>query len=250
MKKRMLESLYGFLYADSLATGYWGERSSLLLAGLNSFSYLSAYSLMKNLDRAWRQGIYSVQGQAYDFDPVLVGALERFERGVHPLACGSRGRIHNSPSALMRAWPLSIYAIRVFNLKRDQEEAEAFVRKFVSTSHNHETSLWLASLYSRLLWNLLKEGDKESLLPILVELDQLGEDGEGLVELMRACLKALVKANSFEEALELTGNNKDIQVLVGSLASLVFEDRPEDFYHIYRIKEIRSLALGAWLSIR
>lgn len=250
MKKKMLESLYGFVYADSLATGCWGERSSLLLAGLDSFSYLSAYSLMKNLDRAWRHGAYTCKDQPCDFDPVLVKALEGFERGVHPMECGMRGRIHNSPSALMRAWPLSIYALKVFNLKRDQEEAEVFVRRYLSTSHAHETSLWLASLYSRLLWDLLEKPKTKPLLEALKELEGFEGAGEDLVELMKDSLKALIRAESFEEALKLAGSNRDVQVIVGSLASLIFQDRPEDFYHIYKLKEIRGLALGAWLSIR
>lgn len=242
MKNRLVDSLLGYIYGESLDRDVRGASSSLILAGLDSFSYLSSYSLMKNLVKA-QEGDY---GPIWQEDPVLDQALASFKRGVHPDDTGKKARDKRSPLIFARTWPLAIYSIKAFNLKREKKEAEDFVMRKLSSSHRDPTSLYLAGLYSQLIWGLLRGEDRSLIDKIYKKSRDFQESYTDRV--FNQALEILMREESLRAAYRASQDSL-VRALVGSLGVFIYEDRPQDFYQINEIKEIRSLALSAWLSI-
>lgn len=244
VKKRIVKSLYGLVEGELAA----GEKSSsslypYILAGLESFSYLSGFSLMKKLED------YS---KDFCFDGATRRALQAFREGVHPEACGSYW--NNGSQGLYRVWPLAVYCIKKFDLRRDRNRALELTRRMLAISHRDEVSLALSRIYSQLLWQGFRgeELDIEGARAILDKLSsepRLRRVNLAGLELFSRVLDILEEAPSYEKGLKLALSDRENRALraglVGSL--LVFIYDREDFVIDSKIKkEITSGLLRAW----
>lgn len=247
MKERILRSLLAMVQGE-LSGGLAPADSHYpyLLAGLESFSYLSGYSLLKNLD--------SYSG-VYRLDAPTRRALVSFREGVYPEACGNYWA--SGKEGLYRAWPLAVYAIKNFDLRRNEKGALAFVSRMVSITHRDEGSLALGNLYSQLLWQLLYKNQELDIKKARLDLERalhrepaILRVNRELVEFYWGILEVLEGAGSYddaiERALEIERDGPLRAGLVGSLAGPIF--KKEDFKFDEKFeKEIRARFLRAWL---
>jgi ADP-ribosylglycohydrolase len=285
MKRKVLRSLMCLVQGDSLGLSYqnkpldgamvqeglWSDDTSMVLASLDAFSYLNGFSMMKNFISWMDEGTYTPRGYSLGMGKTTKEALERFKRGVHPFACGGKEEWSNGNSALVRTWPLAIYAMKKFDLRKEREKALAFIEKMVACTHGHPRSLLVSRIYSELLWDLFKEGTPQQLRKSLDRLHRVYsehpqwiymenalagnyQNGDYIVDTYASMVDILLCADSFERAVELAirmgGDSSTRAALVGSLAGLIYTDQPQGWMEIEKIEEIERLALTAWLKIQ
>lgn len=284
MKRKVLRSLFCLVQGDSLGLSYqgkawgepilqeglWSDDSSMVLASLDAFSYLNGFSMMKNFEAWMDEGAYTPRGYTLGMGKTTKEAILRFKRGVHPFACGAKEEGSNGNSALVRTWPLAVYAMKKFDLRKDKEKALSFIETMVGCTHAHPRSLLISRIYSELLWDLFKEGTREQLKKSLDRLHRaygehpqwvylegaLGghyQNSDYIVDTYASMVDILLDAHSFEEAIKLAlsmgGDTSSRAALVGSLAGLIYKDQPLGWMNIEKIEEIETRALTAWLNI-
>ncbi|HZK10457.1 MAG TPA: ADP-ribosylglycohydrolase family protein [Clostridia bacterium] len=284
MKRKVLRSLFCLIQGDSLGftkeknqkddlliqEGLWSDNTAMVIASLDAFSYFNGFSMMKNFVDIAEEGIYTARGYSLGMSETTKEALRRFQRGVHPFACGGKKDSDNDNDALVRTWPLALYAMKKFDIGKEKEKALDFIDKMVACTHAHPRSLLLSRLYSELLWDLLKEGTSDQLRKsahrikrgyaehpewIYMEKALSGsyKNGSEGIDTFASMLDVLLCAGSFERAIRLAlkmgGDTSSRAALVGSLAGLIYPDQPEDWMNIEKKEEIKSQLLGAWLKI-
>ena len=92
--------------------GTWSDDTSMTLCLLESIVRLGRIDYKDIMDNfvSWlRRAEFTATGITFDVGIASQAAIQRYEQGTPPLACGGNGEYDNGNGSLMRIAPLAIY---------------------------------------------------------------------------------------------------------------------------------------------
>ncbi|WP_164506846.1 ADP-ribosylglycohydrolase family protein [Lapidilactobacillus bayanensis] len=144
-------------------TGTWSDDTTMslcLMANLTEQGDLTDL-MMRFVDWA-RHGAYTPFGTCFDIGLGTTEAIQRFESGIAPEACGGRGKMDNGNGAIMRLAPL------VFDLLAIAEPQVRFAKiaAYTKLTHGHPRAIVGSIIYLEILREILLGHDFPTSLQI------------------------------------------------------------------------------------
>lgn len=253
----------GFCRAHStVAEGTWSDDGAQALCLLNSLLSCGAFNLDDFSDRllAWYQdGMWAVDGVVFDVGIQTSAALEAYQSGMAPKACGRLRPDGKGNGALMRVLPLALW----HNGTDEELVRDAHAQCLITHGNpcNHVCCALYCLVARFLFCELTFTSAVEKAVGVLrdiyreqpsyaAELEwsvrpDLPWEGNGsgyVVDCLRSAFMIMERAADYEEAVKqavLLGDDTDTTACVtGGLAGIVFgfDAIPNRWYHALRGK--------------
>ena len=141
--------------------GCWSDDTSMSLAALDSLSSgkLDWDEIMDNFGQWYYHDAYTPTGELFDAGNTCSVAISNYvSNGKSHRNCGLKGETANGNGSLMRIHPFALYLFSKGNLRI------ATIHKASALTHAHKRSQIACGIYSFVLWALLNNPTKESIL--------------------------------------------------------------------------------------
>lgn len=149
--------------------GTWSDDTSMTLATLDSLcDGVNEDDLMRRFCKWKNENAYTATGEVFDMGITTHDALVRFENGMSPLECGSRGEQDNGNGALMRILPAALYCKYQMAGKPLCEQMEV-IHRISALTHAHPRSEMGCGIYAIILMHLADAPVLEEIFPALCE---------------------------------------------------------------------------------
>lgn len=172
--------------------GTWSDDTSMALATLDSLAKdIIDYDDIMTKFCSWiNDAKYTPAGLVFDIGRATMKSLMNYMRGVaEAIDCGQKSEIDNGNGSLMRIHPVSLYlAIKDIPL----EEKIEILHNVSSLTHGHIRSKIACGIYSFILWELLKEPTKESILVALQKAKEFYNENPELTHYNRLFDKTFI----------------------------------------------------------
>ncbi len=144
--------------------GSWSDDTSMSLAALDSLALgkIDYDEIMRGFDAWLSCGEYTPTGEVFDVGGTCRDAIHRYRStGCDATAAGADTVYSNGNGSLMRIHPFALYLY----YKGNADEAYMdVIHKASAMTHAHERSLIACGIYAFVLWELLDNPDKSSVI--------------------------------------------------------------------------------------
>lgn len=145
--------------------GCWSDDTSMSLATLDSLKKdkIDYDDIMDNFVAWCSRDEYTPTGEMFDIGRTCLTAIRNYLRtdGKPALDCGLSEEHSNGNGSLMRIHPMVLY---LYYKGYDIEDAIEIIHNTSSITHAHMRSKMACGIYTCILWELLKEPSKASVL--------------------------------------------------------------------------------------
>lgn len=145
--------------------GCWSDDTSMSLATLDSLKdgNIDYELIMQNFVRWFTEDEYTPTGEMFDIGKTCMSAIRNYltSDGKPSLECGLKDERSNGNGSLMRIHPMAFY---LHYKKIPYEEAIEIIHNTSSITHAHPISKIACGIYSSVLWSLLENPCKESII--------------------------------------------------------------------------------------
>ena len=159
--------------------GCWSDDTSMSLATLDSISSgnVDLDDIMQNFGKWYYKDAYTPTGEMFDVGNTCSFAIENYVVGQKSvLECGLTEERANGNGSLMRIHPICLY---LYCKKVPTDEAIDIIHKVSALTHAHQKSQMACGIYAYLLWELLENPSKSSVVKGLNKARRkYGCDGE------------------------------------------------------------------------
>lgn len=141
--------------------GCWSDDTSMSLAALDSLASgkLDWDEIMKNFGKWYYHDEYTPTGELFDIGNTCSMAITNYFRcGKTHRNCGLKEASSNGNGSLMRIHPFALYLFFKGNLRIST------IHKSSALTHAHKRSQMACGIYSFVLWSLLNDPRKESVI--------------------------------------------------------------------------------------
>lgn len=247
--------------------GTWSDDTSLTLAALDCLCNGLDYGTIMNAFNDWdKYAEYTATDVVFDMGIATSEALRRFARGTIPLECGGIGERDNGNGSLMRIIPFALYAYYKYD---DMDTRMKIIHNASALTHAHMRSKVGCGIYAFIIFNLLKNADKQSVYNGLIESydyyskdkktkeelykysdifdnslkDKNDEDIKSsgyVVDTLTAALWCVLKTDSYSEcvlkAVNLGDDTDTVAAVTGGLAGLIYglESIPQNWIEVLK----------------
>ena len=241
----------------NMPKGTWSDDTSMSLATLDSLASGVDYNdIMIGFCDWFDAAEYTPAGVVFDVGRGTMKSLMMYMRGeAEAINCGQKSELDNGNGSLMRIHPVALY---LANKEISVEEKIEIIHNVSSLTHAHIRSKIACGIYAFVLWELLKEPIKESVLVglhkakefynneqelshysrlfektfIVTKRDMIKSNGY-VVDTLEASLWCLLTTSSYKDcvlkAVNLGGDTDTVAAIAGGLAGAVYgyDDIPE-----------------------
>ena len=276
--------------------GSWSDDTSMSLAALDSLAKgkLDLFDIMLNFVKWLENGEYTPTGKSFDVGRTCLNAIRNFHRNCYTNAgeyilpsdfditeCGEKGELSNGNGSLMRINPFILWARFKSGERVDIEE---LVEQASKITHAHERSVLACKIYAILMYYLIAEQSRGSLLFALDDIycrycdekeyshfarifdenfanltvDEIKSTGY-VVDSLEAAIWCLLNTDNYKDcvlkAVNLGGDTDTIAAIAGGLAGLMYgyESIPEEWLDTLikreEIEELCERAERVWRAI-
>ena len=144
--------------------GTWSDDTSMSLATLDSLKSgeVDYEEIMQNFLAWLADDKYTSTGKSFDVGKTCLSSIRRYAKGgTSALECGEKGEYSNGNGSLMRIHPVALYA---FVRGIPEERGIEIIHNVSSLTHAHERSKIACGIYAFILWELLKNPQKSSVV--------------------------------------------------------------------------------------
>ncbi len=148
--------------------GAWSDDTSMSVAALDVIANgeLRYEEIMQNFVKWCDEGAFTPTGEMFDIGGTCRRAIQHFTWGASPLACGLAGPYDNGNGSLMRIHP---FVLMAYFCRALRDVWEPLVTNASSLTHAHERSVLACKIYAQILFSLMDDPSKESVLNALKE---------------------------------------------------------------------------------
>ena len=152
----------------AVPAGAWSDDTSMSLAALDVIAdgELRYAEIMNNFVKWCNTGSYTPTGMMFDIGGTCRRAICNYMDTKEPLACGLSGVYENGNGSLMRIHP---FALMAYYRKMLRDVWEVVIENASSLTHAHERSVLACKIYALILFALLENPSKESVVSALAE---------------------------------------------------------------------------------
>lgn len=144
--------------------GTWSDDTSMTLATLDSLSCGIDYNdIMEKFCEWYKNNKYTATGVLFDIGTTTQHALSSYITGINPLQCGCNRESDNGNGSLMRIIPAALYA-EYYMENSSADEKILFIHNISALTHAHDRSKVGCGIYAFIVWELIKENSKDSIL--------------------------------------------------------------------------------------
>ena len=261
--------------------GSWSDDTSMSLCALDSLSKSSIdyKDIMNNFIKWLSNNDYTPTGEAFDIGRTCLKSIIIYSQTKDIETCGRAAEHSNGNGSLMRMHPMSLYLYMRKDMTMD--EKIDVIHKTSALTHAHERSKIGCGIYSFVLWELLNNPDKESVLEglqkakeyyreypefdkysrifdktfILTKRDDISSSGY-VVSTLEAALWCLLTTNNYKEcvlkAVNLGDDTDTVGAVAGGLAGALYglASIPEKWLDVLKkkdyIEDMCERAAQAW----
>ncbi len=155
--------------------GAWSDDTSMSLAAMDSLANgkIDYFETMVNFKKWLEQGEYTPTGNVFDVGRTCFQAIRNFTYGVYNkenpsvediVSCGLVREFENGNGSLMRIHP---FALMTWFDKRLTADYEDIIDKASALTHGHERSKLACKIYTEILFHLLEDPQKRSVMTAL-----------------------------------------------------------------------------------
>lgn len=144
--------------------GSWSDDTSMALATLDSLKQgkLDYDDIMQRFVRWYTLGEYTPTGAVFDIGGACRIAIQKYTEGVRPAPlCGGVGESSNGNGSLMRIHPIALY---LFSEGKADVSGIEIIHNASALTHAHPRSEIACGIYSLILWELLRNPCKGSVV--------------------------------------------------------------------------------------
>ena len=261
--------------------GSWSDDTSMSLCTLDSLSngYINYDEIMENFIKWLNDNEYTPTGEAFDVGRTCLKAIIVYAQTKNIETCGRTVEHSNGNGSLMRIHPMVLYLHTKNDLTLD--EKIDIIHKTSALTHAHDRSKIGCGIYSFVLWELLNNPVKDSVLSglnkakeyyqayseldkysrifdktfILTKRNDISSSGY-VVSTLEAALWCLLTTNSYSEcvlkAVNLGDDTDTVAAVAGGLAGALYglDAIPEKWLNVLKrkdyIDELCEKALKSW----
>jgi ADP-ribosylglycohydrolase len=266
------------------------------LAALDSLAKgkLDLFDIMLNFVKWLENGEYTPTGKSFDVGRTCLNAIRNFHRNCYTNAgeyilppdfditeCGEKGELSNGNGSLMRINPFILWARFKSGERVDIEE---LVEQASKITHAHECSVLACKIYALLMYYLIADQSRGSLVFALDDIycrycdekeyprfarifdenfanmpvDEIKSTGY-VVDSLEAAIWCLLNTDNYKDcvlkAVNLGGDTDTIAAIAGGLAGLMYgyESIPQEWLNTLikreEIEELCERAERAWKNL-
>lgn len=184
----------------SVPKGSWSDDTSMALGALDILKEdeLNFDKIMVNFGRWYYKDEFTPTGKMFDAGGTCVGAINNYF--IHKksyLECGMNGESQNGNGSLMRIHPFVLY---LSNKEITIEKKLEIIHTASAITHAHERSEVACGIYAFVLWELLENPCRESIISGLKKADCYYKD--------KSCEYEIYKSMLFEKIAGLYCDDK------------------------------------------
>ena len=148
--------------------GAWSDDTSMSIAALDVIAdgELRYHEIMQNFVKWCNEGAFTPTGEMFDIGGTCRRAIQNFIGGTSPLACGLSGNYENGNGSLMRIHP---FVLMIYFRQYLRDVWEIVIENASSLTHAHERSVLACKIYAKILFALLENPSKGSIVIALSE---------------------------------------------------------------------------------
>lgn len=148
--------------------GAWSDDTSMSLAALDAIAdgEICYDEIMQNFVKWCNLDDYTPTGVMFDIGGTCRRAIQNFADGISPLMCGLSGAYENGNGSLMRIHP---FVLMTYFCDALRDVWERVIEDASSLTHAHERSVLACKIYTKILFALMDDPSKESLVLALKE---------------------------------------------------------------------------------
>lgn len=231
--------------------GSWSDDTSMSLCTLDSLANgsIDYTDIMDNFIKWLNENEYTPTGQTFDVGRTCRKSIMLYSQTKDIENCGGTTENSNGNGSLMRIHPMTLYLYLRNDLSLD--EKLEIIHKTSALTHAHERSKIGCGIYSFVLWELLDNHDKESVLIglqkaqeyyeknyefdkynrifentfILTKREDISSSGY-VVSTLEAALWCLLTTNDYKEcvlkAVNLGDDTDTVGAVTGGLAGALY----------------------------
>lgn len=261
--------------------GSWSDDTSMSLCTLDSLSngFINYDEIMRNFIKWLNDNEYTPTGEAFDVGRTCLKAIIVYAQTKNIETCGRTVEHSNGNGSLMRIHPMVLY-LHTKNELSLHEKID-IIHKTSALTHAHDRSKIGCGIYAFVLWELLNNPVKESILSglnkakeyykayseldkysrifdktfILTKRNDISSSGY-VVSTLEAALWCLLTTNSYSEcvlkAVNLGDDTDTVAAVAGGLAGALYglDTIPEKWINVLKrkdyIEELCEKALKSW----
>lgn len=243
----------------NMPKGTWSDDTSMSLATLDSLANGVDYNdIMIGFCDWFDTAKYTPADIVFDIGRGTLKSLMAYMRDeVKAINCGQKSELDNGNGSLMRIHPIVLY---LYNMEISVEEKIEIIHNVSSLTHAHIRSKMACGIYAFILWELLKEPIKESILvglkkakefynnekelshysrlfekTFIVTKREMIKSSGYVVDTLEAAIWCLLTTSNYKDcvlkAVNLGGDTDTIAAIAGGLAGATYgyEAIPEDW---------------------
>ncbi len=235
----------------NMPKGTWSDDTSMSLATLDSLAKgnVDYNDIMIGFCDWFDTAEYTPAGVVFDVGRGTMKSLMAYMRGeAEAINCGQKSELDNGNGSLMRIHPIVLY---LANKEISVEEKIEIIHNASSLTHAHIRSKIACGIYAFVLWELLKEPIKESVLVGLHEAKEFYNNEQELshysrlfektfivtkrdmikssgyvVDTLEAAIWCLLTTSSYKDcvlkAVNLGGDTDTVAAIAGGLAGALY----------------------------
>lgn len=261
--------------------GSWSDDTSMSLCTLDSLTKgtINYDDIMSNFIKWLNDNEYTPTGEAFDVGRTCLKAIIVYAQTKNIETCGRTVEHSNGNGSLMRIHPMVLY-LHTKNELSLHEKID-IIHKTSALTHAHDRSKIGCGIYAFVLWELLNNPVKESILSglnkakeyykayseldkysrifdktfILTKRNDISSSGY-VVSTLEAALWCLLTTNSYSEcvlkAVNLGDDTDTVAAVAGGLAGALYglDTIPEKWINVLKrkdyIEELCEKALKSW----
>lgn len=140
--------------ANNQPPGTWSADTALTVATMESMTRrgkIDYEDILRNFVDWYSGGLFTVDGENFDCDPVTAKAIENFLKGARPLENGIADEYSNEGGSLMRMIPAAAY---VYARPKNPDTDMRTVHNLSALTHAHPRTWIACGIYANIAWEI------------------------------------------------------------------------------------------------